>query len=104
MQRNVPNAAISAVNFSEAVAKLRQRDWSTPDAERAMSALHLDVRPFDEEQAFLAGDMRPVTRQFGLSLGARACLVLAQSLSGTAVTTDRVWAKLDIGIPIEVIR
>ena len=104
MQSKVPNSAISAVNFSEAVAKLRERDWTTQDAQSAMAALNLDVHPFDEAQAFLAGDMRPATRQIGLSLGDRACLALAHSLSGTAVTTDRAWASLEIGIPVEVIR
>jgi PIN domain nuclease of toxin-antitoxin system len=40
----------------------------------------------------------------GLSLCDRACLALAQSLAVPALTADRSWARLDLGIAIEVIR
>jgi ribonuclease VapC len=40
----------------------------------------------------------------GLSFGDRACLALAKSLVAPALTADRSWARLDLGIAIEVIR
>jgi PIN domain nuclease of toxin-antitoxin system len=44
------------------------------------------------------------TAPWGLSLGDRACLALARLRNLPAVTADRAWAKLDLAIPIEVVR
>jgi PIN domain nuclease of toxin-antitoxin system len=41
---------------------------------------------------------------FGLSLGDRACLALARMRRLPAVTADRAWARLDLGIAIELVR
>jgi ribonuclease VapC len=59
---------------------------------------------FDRELAVgAAALLRPTTR-FGLSLGDRACLALAALRDLPAVTADRAWAKLDLGIRVEVVR
>lgn len=100
----LPNAAISAVNLSEAVAKLRERGLSAVEVRAALAGLSLDVRPFAGEQAYAAGDLRPATRALGLSLGDRACLALAAELGQPALTADRDWSKLELGIEIEVVR
>jgi len=59
---------------------------------------------FDWAAGLAAGLLRASTRRFGLSLGDRACLALAQQLQAPVLTTDRVWERLDIGVPIVVIR
>lgn len=100
----LPNAAISAVNLAEVVAKLRERGLSLDDVETALAGLSLDVCPFAAAQAYAAGDLRPATRAFGLSLGDRACLALARELGAAAVTADRDWLKLDLGIEVRVVR
>jgi PIN domain nuclease of toxin-antitoxin system len=48
--------------------------------------------------------MHAITQGQGLSLGDRACLALARWLTATALTTDRAWSRLGLGVPIEVIR
>ena len=48
--------------------------------------------------------LRSVTRHAGLSLGDRACLALGDRLGCPVVTADRVWASLDVGVAIVVIR
>jgi PIN domain nuclease of toxin-antitoxin system len=98
------DACISAVNLSEAVAKLTERNVPAQSVIESLSDLDLDVRPFDRSQAMQAGLLRPATRAFGLSLGDRACLALASALGRPALTTDKAWASLDIGVAIEVIR
>ena len=59
---------------------------------------------FDAPQARLTGLLRPPTKMAGLALGARACLALASERGVTAVTTDRAWAKVEVGVTIELVR
>ncbi len=69
-----------------------------------IAALELKVVPFDDDLPINAGLLRAATRSAGLSLGGRACLALAQSLKATALTNDRAWDNLEIGIAIELAR
>lgn len=97
-------ACISSVNFAEVVSKLSDKGISAAQIADEVAILNLDVRPFDREQAYHAGLLRAETRHLGLSLGDRACLALAASLNKPVATADRNWAKLDLGIAIEVVR
>jgi PIN domain nuclease of toxin-antitoxin system len=104
VERRLEGACIGAVNLSEVVAKLI--DDGVPEAEvrRAIGRLELDVHVFDAQHAYAAGVLREATRALGLSLGDRACLALAQSLGAPALTADRSWSQLNVGIAIEVVR
>lgn len=95
---------ISATNFSEVLSKLVDVGLDDDVAIGAFDALMLTVVPVDAAQARYAGLLRRQTREHGLSLGDRACLALAATREFPAVTADRVWAKLDLGIEIKVIR
>ena len=100
----LPIAAISAVNLAEVVAKLRERGLALEEIRAALAGLSLDVRPFAAAQAYETGDLRPSTRALGLSLGDRACLALAAELGAPALTADREWQKLKLGINVRVVR
>lgn len=96
---------MSAVNLSEVVAKLVDHGLPEADLRAALDVLDIDVREFDTEAAYAAGELRRITRDAGLSLGDRACLALAMRLGAAAVTADRAWAKLAGGtLRVEVIR
>jgi ribonuclease VapC len=97
-------AAISAVSLSEVQAKLVERGTAAKSAWSSLIDLDLDVVDFDVPQAKVAGDLRRLTRIQGLSLGDRACLALAQALGLPAMTADRAWAGLEVGIEIRTIR
>jgi len=97
-------APISAVNLAEVVTKLQERGLSDREIDESLMLLGLDVQPFDAAMAIVAGKLRGATRRAGLSLGDRACLALAQALGASALTTDRAWDGLDIGIPVELAR
>ena len=97
-------ASISAVNLSEVLARLQE--FGTPESEAVIAVARLELRiiPFDEPQARIAARLRSNTRRAGLSLGDRACLALGDRLGCPVVTADRIWASLDIGVEIVVIR
>lgn len=97
-------ARISAINLAEIVTKLIEIGYDDADAEHVIEAFLPSVIPFDAPQAIATGAMRRATRQHGLSLGDRACLALALRESAEVLTADRAWAKLDLGITVDVIR
>lgn len=100
----LPGAVIGAVNLAEVVAKLQERGVPEAEIDRDIAELDLPVIPFDEVQAMAAGKLRARTRSHGLSLGDRACLALAATRRVPAITTDRGWAELDIGVEVVVAR
>jgi ribonuclease VapC len=97
-------SAISTVNLAEVAAKLN--DLGTPEAviQDAINVLRLTVYDFTIEFAYTVGRFRPLTKQAGLSLGDRACLALAEHLNLPALTTDRIWKGLSVGVVVHVIR
>ena len=104
VQELLPQAAISTVNLAEVVTRLSILKMPENEIHSTLTGLALKVLPFDEEQAFLAGILSEATRPLGLSLGDRACLALALTTSATAVTADRAWLDIDIGVNITLIR
>jgi ribonuclease VapC len=102
--RELVGAAISTVNLCEVLSKLHDDGLSEAQAEAAVSAMNLRIVPFDEPQARAAARLRSLTRHAGLSLGDRACLALGERLKCPVVTADRVWASLDLGVEVLVIR
>lgn len=97
-------AAISAINFSEVIAKLNESNMPEEAIHEALDFLELDIIGFDTQIAYQSGMLRLVTKRAGLSLGDRACLALAQQLDLPAITADRVWEGLVPGIVVQLIR
>lgn len=95
---------ISAVNLTEAISKLIDHGGDFEGAVAAVDSLALTVVPFDEELALSASRLRADTRHLGLSLGDRACLALAMTKDLPVLTADRIWASLDLGIEIRLVR
>ena len=100
----IDGAAIGAVNLAEVVSKFVREGIAIGVVREWIAALDLDVRPFDQELALVAGALLPARCNRGLSLGDRACLALAHQLGRTALTTDSAWRDLDVGVAIDVIR
>ncbi len=95
---------ISAVDATEAVTKLSERGGDPVQAEATFRNLALSVVAFDERQAVSAGLFSRATRSVGLSHGHRACLAPASATGFPALTADRAWASLGLGVAVEVIR
>lgn len=97
-------AVISAVNLAEAAAKLAERGVSLSHIQHLVSALKVEVIDFDKILAYRVATLRASTKEAGLSLGDRACLATAQSLGAAALTTDRSWTRVSVGVEIQVLR
>lgn len=100
----IDSAKISAVNLAEVTSKLADRSVTGAAVLCALAKFPIEVIPFDEHQALRVGDLRDATRQFGLSLGDRACLGLAFAEGAKVLTADRHWAQLELGVDITLIR
>jgi ribonuclease VapC len=95
---------VSTVNLSEVVAKLTERGLSPTDIRIRIENLDLPTFAFDDGLAVDAGLLRAATRNAGLSLGDRACLALALRLGLPAMTADRAWQSVQVGVQIELVR
>lgn len=97
-------SAVSAVNWSETVQKLHQAQHWIEGMGDMLRARGVVVVDFTEARAEAAAALWPRTRARALSLGDRACLALAAELGVPAVTADRAWAGLDVGVEVVVVR
>jgi PIN domain nuclease of toxin-antitoxin system len=97
-------SAVSSVNLAEVVGKLVDHGQTVDRIIHMLDALALRILPLEEDVAVRAGELRAATRHIGLSLGDRACLATAETLGLRVMTTDRAWARLDLGVEVIVIR
>jgi PIN domain nuclease of toxin-antitoxin system len=102
-------AYLSAVNLAEVLSRLADWGEDPAEAQARMAQVGLlgaavEVLPFTGEDALEVARLRALTRAYGLSFGDRACLALARRLGLPALTAERAWAELDLGIPVEVLR
>jgi ribonuclease VapC len=96
----VEGSLVSAVNYSEIVAKALDRGDAFDVALRKLARMPFLVMTHDEALARRAGELRTATRRFGLSVGDRACLALAERERLPAYTVDRSWSKLELSIEV----
>jgi ribonuclease VapC len=100
----VDGSCISTVNWSE-VARVCLAVDRDPDALRAVLVdAGCRTIEFTVDDATLAARLWESTRNAGLSLADRACLALATRLDAPALTADRAWAGLDVGVEVIVVR
>lgn len=97
-------AAISSVNFAEVVSFARQQGFAVEEIAKLVGEQKLEIVPFTAEHALYAGDLVSATRSYGLSLGDRACLALARLLNLPVITADKIWATLNLGVEVRLIR
>ncbi len=98
------DALISTVNLAEIVTKLVERGASLALIRPALSRYGLQAVPFDEDLAERTGALRAKTKAFGLSLGDRACLALAEQSGLPVLTADRAWKETGLAIDVQILR
>jgi len=97
-------AVVSTVNWSEVAGLLDARGLPPAPLRETIEALGIELRAFRAEDADGTGELYAVTRGAGLSLGDRACLALARSLGAPALTADRAWLDVDVGVEVRALR
>jgi PIN domain nuclease of toxin-antitoxin system len=104
VEKLLDEAAVSAVNIAEVASKLAERGAPADRVRQTIEALGVEVIPCDEAIAYRIGDLRNSTKTLGLSLGDRACLATALQHNVRAITADRHWKTVKVGVRIQVIR
>jgi ribonuclease VapC len=97
-------ACMSMVNFSEVLGRFAHTGQGVAPIAEKLLATPIQMVDFSRQQAVIAAALVPVTQGEGLSLGDRACLALARERRIRAVTADKAWRRVDVGIEIEVVR
>ena len=97
-------ACISSVNIVEVLSRLHREGVDIDDSYRVIARLDIEAVALEAEAVRDVARLIAETRSAGLSFGDCACLALAKARGIPAVTADRVWAKLDVGVEIELIR
>jgi ribonuclease VapC len=100
----ISSSAISTVNLAEAMTKFVEDDGTADRIPHELGLFGCEMIPVSVGHALAAANLRPSTRRFGLSLGDRLCLALGIERQCSILTADRNWARLDIGVPIVLIR
>jgi ribonuclease VapC len=95
---HLSESCLSAVNLAEVPGRFVRDGHDAHEVLARLAASETELVPFTPEQLI------PRTSRLGLSLGDRACLALALSRSIPALTADRDWKKLKLGLSIVVIR
>ena len=102
-------ATISTVNLAEALSRSTDNGVILTQLARELTDRGLldgviATEPFTVADAIEAARLRPLTRAAGLSLGDRACLALTRRLGGVAMTTDTAWARVELDVPLTLVR
>lgn len=98
-----PDSIVSSVNAAEVLTKLVEKSNDLDKAVEAFELLQLTVIDFGYSHAAKTAELRPLTKNLGLSLGDRSCLALAMLSDATAVTADKTWKKIKF-CQVETIR
>ena len=98
------HSVMSTVSWAEVIGKARDNGVDTRGLREDLASLGLALEPFSATQAEIAGQLKERTRQFGLSLGVRACLALASDRDETVYTADRAWLRPELGLAVRAIR
>lgn len=104
VEKMLATAVMSSVNWSEVMQKALEQRTTVEGLRQDLEALGLAILPFTAEHAEGTARLRSLTRHVGLSLGDRACLAVAADLKLPAVSVDRIWKELEIGIEVQLVR
>jgi PIN domain nuclease of toxin-antitoxin system len=104
IESHLASAALSTVNVAEVLSRYAEIGVDPVFIQQQVEAMECEIVDVTMIHALIVAKLRPLTKALGLSLGDRTCLALAIERDCPAMTADRNWAKLNIGVPIQLIR
>jgi PIN domain nuclease of toxin-antitoxin system len=104
--QSLGSARMSAVNLAEVISHFVHLGMPAREVEAMLNPLPMTIVVADLELARIAGRLRAMTADAGLSLGDRFCLAVASRDQLPAWTADKQWRSISdvVGIDIVVIR
>ncbi|MDY7524320.1 type II toxin-antitoxin system VapC family toxin [Sphingomonas sp. 10B4] len=99
----IAGARVSSVNYAEVVSHFIHVGMPAHEVDAMLQPLPMDVVAADPALATLAGRLRAVTAEAGLSLGDRFCLALAQRDGLPVWTSDQNWKKVADAAGVKVV-
>lgn len=97
-------SVLSVVNFAELVAVAERKSLAFEKLNDVIDKGGIRVEPVTYPVGLLAGRLNARYRSMGLSLADSFCVAEGQSRNCPILTADRIWATLDIGADIVLIR
>ena len=104
VRSHLSDSSMSAVGVAEVLTKASDWGFDVADFARKLASLPILYADFTFAHAAAVGRLRDATRHLGLSFSDRACLALAIDRNCPVLTGDRAWAKLNIGVKVELLR
>jgi ribonuclease VapC len=104
VQARLPRSWISSVNLAETLSRLNDLEVQATELPLLLRGYGVRLSAFGADEAVGVAELRRKTRSLGLSLGDGACIQLARAKRVPALTADRAWSSLDVGVEIELIR
>ena len=99
----IAGARVGSVNYAEVVSHFVHAGMPAGEVDAMLQPLPLVVVSADRALATLAGRLRSLTAEAGLSLGDRFCLALAQRDGLPAWTSDQNWKKVAEAAGVKVV-
>jgi ribonuclease VapC len=99
----IAGARVSSVNYAEVGTHFIHAGMPEREVDAMLDPLPLTVVPADKAPAQIAGKLRAMTAEAGLSLGDRFCLALAQRDGLPAWTSDQNWRKIADAVDVKVV-
>ncbi|MEM8610648.1 MAG: type II toxin-antitoxin system VapC family toxin [Cyanobacteria bacterium P01_H01_bin.105] len=99
-------ALVSTVNLAEVATCITRYGIPKDVVHTTIAKLPIHPCDFGYDLVALTGTLIQDKRQFGLSLGDRACLALGMMRKIPVLTADKIWKELErsLDIQIQVIR
>jgi ribonuclease VapC len=102
VQESLQGSQISVVNLSEVCSTLMDHGMSYDLAQEIINPLPIRVRTFREAHAWKVAQLRPLTKDLGLSLGDRACITQAMFDDLPILTSDRRMAEAKVALDLDI--
>lgn len=104
VEQVLADSMMSSLNWGEVIQALLRKGFSTEGVRDQLEGLGLVIQPLSVEQAEGAAALWEDGKDYGLSIGDRACIFLGMTQGEAILTADRIWVEAFPNLPITLIR